>query len=94
MQQPPQLVPHLVPTARHMPTLHTTAILQPIVSKMLTHNNHPTPLQAAIVRQPFVRINTRTKQFHFHLTPFHRRPIPIQFTLGDPQIQADRLLQI
>ena len=92
MQQPPQLVPHLVPTARPIPTLHPMAIFHLILSNLLILYNYRMPLQVAAVRQPFVRINMRTNQFHFHSTPFHRRPIPIQFTLGDPQVQADRLL--
>ena len=85
--------PHLVPTARPMPTLHPMAIFQPILSKVLIPNNHPTPLHVAIVRQSFVRINMRTNQCPFHSTPFHRRPIPIQSILGIPQVTTDHLLQ-
>ena len=92
MQQPPQLVPHLVSTARPMPILHPMAIFQPILSKLLTPNNLPTPLQAAIVRQLFVRIRMRTNQCPIHSTPFRRRPIPIPFVLGIPHAQADHLL--
>ena len=93
MQQPAQLVPHLVSTARPMPTLHPMAIFQPILSKLLTTNNHPMPLQVAIVRQSFVRINMRTNQFHSHFTPFHRRPITIQSILGILQVPIDHQLQ-
>ena len=92
MQQPPQLVPHLVPTTRPMPTLHPTAIFRPILSKLLIPNNHPTPLQAAIGRQSFVRINMRTNPCPFHSIPFHRPPIPIQSILDIPQVQVDHLL--
>ena len=94
MQQPPQLDPHPMSTARHMPTLHPMAIFQPILSKLLTPNNHPTPLQVAIVRQLFVRINMRTNLCPFHSIPLHQRPIPIQSIPGDPQVQIDPLIQI
>ena len=93
MQQPPQLVPHLVSTARPMPTLHPMAIFHPILSNSLKLNNYPMPLQVAAVRQLFVRINLGRNQFPFHSTPFHRRPIPIQFILGIHLVQTDHLLQ-
>ena len=93
MQQPPQLVPHLVATARPMPILHPMAIFQPSLSKLLTLNNHPMPLQVAIVRQPFVRISMRTNPFPFHSTPFRRPLILIQSIPGIPQVPTDHLLQ-
>ena len=93
MQQPPQLVPHPVPTARPMPTLHPMAIFHLILSQLLTPNNHSMPLQAAISRQSFARINMRTNQFPFHSIPFHQRLIPIQSIPGIPQVPTDHLLQ-
>ena len=93
MQQPPQLVPHPVPTERFMPPLHPMATFHLILSKLLTPNQYPMPLQAAIGRELFVRINMRTNQFPFQSTPFHRRPIPIQFMAGIHLVQTDHLLQ-
>ena len=91
MQQPPQLDPHPMPTERPMPTLHPMAIFQPILSKPLTINNHPMPLQVAISPELFIRINMRTNQFPFNSIPFHQRPIPIQSILDIHLAQIDPL---
>ena len=91
MQQPPQLDPHPMPTERPMPTLHPMAIFQPILSKLLTTNNRPMPLQVAISPLPFVRINMRTSQFPLNLIPFHQWPIPIQSILDIHLAQIDPL---
>ena len=89
---PPQLVLHPVPTVGLMPTLHLMATFHLIRSKLLKLNNYPMPIQAVAVGPSFIRINMRSNQSPFPSTPFHRRPIPIQFIHGDRQIQADRLL--
>ena len=93
MLQPPQLVLHPMPTVRPMPTLRPTATFHHTLSKLLTHNNHPMPLQATTVRPSSIRINMRINRFPINSVTFHLRPIPIQFTLGDPPVQAEHLLQ-
>ena len=69
------------------------AIFHLILSKLLIPNNHPMPLQVAIVRQPFIRINMRINQFPFHSTPFHQQPILIQFIIDIHMVRVDHLLQ-
>ena len=93
MLQLPQLVLHLVPSVRPMPTPRPMATLDPTLSKLLTLHNYSMPLLAADVRPSSLRINMHTKQFHFHSIPFQRRPILIQSLLGDLQVQIDHLLQ-
>ena len=90
--QPPQLVLHPVPTVRPIATLRPMVTVHPILSKLLTLNNYPMPLQAGAVRHSSIRINMRTKQFPFYSIRLPRRPILIQSILGDLQVQIDHLL--
>ena len=92
MQQPAQLVLHPVPNVRHMPTLRPMATFHPILSKLLTLKNYPTPLQAAAFRQPSIRINMRIHRFPIHPISFLLWPILIQCTLGIHLVQIDQLL--